>query len=117
MANYDAMQLTMSTVFSECDKLREAGQRGYAGGEDAFGNFNRLAKLPQIDRKKVLLTFMMRHVDGVFAFANGHKSQREDVRGRINDIIVYLCLLRGMIDEESLSEDLTERIDNITGMR
>lgn len=97
--NQAEMQKEMAIVFTECESLRAAGQKEYAGGEDAFGNFNRLAKLLQIPREKVLLTFMMKHVDGIFAYVNGHKSQREDVRGRINDTIVYLCLLRGMIDE------------------
>ena len=42
----------------------------------------------------------MKHIDGILAFINGHKSQREDVRGRLTDVIVYLTLLWGMIDED-----------------
>ena len=33
------------------------------------------------------------------SYVKGHKSQREDVRGRMVDIITYLTLLWGMIDE------------------
>ena len=45
------------------------------------------------------MTYILKHVDGVLAYIKGHKSQREDVRGRITDIIVYLCLLWGMVEE------------------
>ena len=32
--------------------------------------------------------------------SRGHKSQREDVTGRLTDAIVYLCILWGMIEED-----------------
>jgi len=42
---------------------------------------------------------MLKHIDGICSFVEGHKSQREDVRGRITDVIVYLCLLWGMVEQ------------------
>ena len=48
-------------------------------------------------REKVLLTYMIKHIDGLCAYADGHNSQREDVRGRLTDIIVYCCLFWGMV--------------------
>tara|TARA_Y100000004_G_scaffold56902_1_gene63309 strand:+ start:3076 stop:3225 length:150 start_codon:yes stop_codon:yes gene_type:complete len=47
----------------------------------------------------VLLIYTLKHIDGICSFVEGHKSQREDVRGRITDVIVYLCLLWGMVEE------------------
>ena len=46
------------------------------------------------------MVYLLKHIDGISSFVNGHKSQREDVRGRITDVIVYLCLLWGMIEED-----------------
>ena len=40
---------------------------------------------------------MIKHVDGLCAYADGHNSQREDVRGRLTDIIVYSMLFWGMV--------------------
>ena len=57
-------------------------------------------RLLEEDRKKVLMTYMLKHVDGIAAYVKGHKSQREDVTGRITDCMVYLMLLWGMIEEE-----------------
>ena len=45
------------------------------------------------------MVYFLKHVDGISAHVKGHKSQREDVTGRITDAIVYLCLLRGMIED------------------
>lgn len=87
-------------IFIQCAELRNAGQKEYAGGEEAFGNFIRLAKMLNLDRKKILWVYLVKHIDGIISYLNGHKSQREDVRGRIKDAIVYLTLLYGMIEED-----------------
>ncbi len=88
--------------FEEIMALRNAGQKEYAhDAESPFANFERGAKDMEIDRKKVLWVYAMKHKDGIAAAIKGHTSQREDVRGRINDLIVYLLLLRGVYNEEA----------------
>ena len=95
------MHKLMDTILNDIGNTRDAGQREYAHDEnDVFANFNRVGSLLEEDRKKVLMTYMLKHVDGIAAYVKGHKSQREDVRGRITDCIVYLMLLWGMIEEE-----------------
>ena len=95
------MHKLMDTMLNDIVSTRDAGQREYAHDEnDVFANFNRVGSLLEEDRKKVLMTYMLKHVDGIAAYVKGHKSQREDVRGRITDCIVYLMLLWGMIEEE-----------------
>ncbi len=82
--------------------LRNAGQKEYAhDASSPFANFERGAKDMGIDRKQVLWCYAMKHKDGIAAALKGHTSQREDVRGRINDLIVYLLLLRGIFNEEA----------------
>jgi hypothetical protein len=46
------------------------------------------------------MVYLLKHIDGISSFVNGHESQREDVRGRITDAIVYLCLLWGMVESK-----------------
>ena len=78
--------------------MRAAGQKEYARKQDnAFANFERIS----LNRDKVLLVYLLKHMDGIIAHVDGHSSQREDVRGRITDAIVYLCLLWGMIEDDS----------------
>tara|TARA_R110000824_G_scaffold232395_1_gene420442 strand:- start:13397 stop:13645 length:249 start_codon:yes stop_codon:yes gene_type:complete len=81
--------------------VRAAGQKEYARKQNnAFANFERVAENLDIDRKEVLLVYLLKHIDGICAHVKGHRSQREDVRGRITDVIVYLCLLWGMVDSD-----------------
>ncbi len=100
--NKDDMKSVMDRVFGECMELRVAGQKEYAHRDDnAFANFERVGERLNINRAQVLLVYLEKHLDGIHSWSKGHISQREGVRGRINDAIVYLCLLRGMIEEEA----------------
>lgn len=90
----------MERVFKECQQLRQAGQAEYArANQNALANFERVAAHLGIKREQVLFTYLFKHIDGITAYINGHKSQREGVEGRINDCIVYLCLLRAMVED------------------
>jgi hypothetical protein len=87
-------------TISEILATSKSGQKEYALNEEAFDNFNRLAQDLKLDRKAVLFVYMKKHIDGIVSYINGHKSQREDVRGRIKDVIVYCMLLWAMIEED-----------------
>ena len=98
---HSQMHKLMDEILKEVTMTRDSGQKEYAhDNNDVFANFNRVGHLLEEDRKKVLMTYMLKHIDGIAAYVKGHKSQREDVRGRITDCIVYLMLLWGMIEEE-----------------
>ena len=87
--------------------MREAGQKEYARKpNNAFANFEKIADNLSLKKEEVLLIYMLKHIDGVCAYVKGHKSQREDVRGRITDIIVYLCLLWGMIEKDERNKSI-----------
>jgi hypothetical protein len=57
----------------------------------------------QVSREQVLWVYTTKHLDGIQAYVNGHRSQREGVEGRINDAITYLILLRGMVEDERIN--------------
>ena len=96
------MHELMGKIMEQVVTIRDEGQKEYAHDkDDVFANFSRVGNLLEIDKKKVLMTYMLKHVDGIAAYVKGHKSQREDVTGRITDCMVYLMLLWGMIEEEN----------------
>ena len=96
------MHKLMDGILKKVTATRDAGQKEYAHDDnDVFANFNRVADILEEDRKKVLMTYMLKHVDGIAAYVKGHESQREDVTGRITDCVVYLMLLWAMIEEEN----------------
>ncbi len=95
------MENLIKKIFQKIQKTREAGQKEYARKQtNAFANFERVADYIDSSKEKVLMVYLLKHIDGIASFVNGHKSQREDVRGRLTDAIVYLCLLWGMIETE-----------------
>ena len=89
-----------TSIIDQVKTTRDDGQKEYAHDVvNVFANFERTARQLNTTRDKVLMTFLMKHIDGIVAHINGHESQREDIRGRLKDAIVYLCLLWGMIDD------------------
>ena len=92
-------------IMMEVKKTRDAGQKEYAHTEEnVFANFERVAENLNISREQALMVYLIKHIDGINAWIKGHKSQREDITGRIKDAIVYLCLLWGMANDEIVSE-------------
>lgn len=110
MMTLDEVAEVMNVVVKEINILREAGQKEYAGGSNAFGNFERLAARLDLDRKQILWVYVTKHLDGIESYIKGHKSQREDIRGRINDVMVYLVLLRAMIDDSDNTKEKANAI-------
>ena len=95
------MATLIKKIFLQIQETREAGQKEYARNlNNAFANFERVADNLDIDKKEVLLVYLLKHIDGICSYVKGHKSQREDVRGRLTDSIVYLCLLWGMVEQD-----------------
>ena len=100
--NYVKMTSLMDNIWKQVQQTRDDGQKEYAHNQDnVFANFNRVGNLLNVKPGNVLLVYLMKHIDGITAYLAGHKSQREDVRGRIKDAIVYLCLLWAMVEEEN----------------
>ena len=99
------MKSLIERIFKEVLRVRDAGQTEYARDKDnVFANFERVASFTGTTREKALLTYLIKHIDGLCAYADGHRSQREDVRGRLTDIIVYCLLLWEMVEDNTKKE-------------
>jgi len=98
---HEEMLEQIDYIFGEVKRIHTAGQKEYAMNENnVFANFERISEQTGFDRKMVLWIYLMKHIDGIASFLKGHRSQREDVQGRLTDSIVYLCILWGMIEGE-----------------
>ena len=90
----------MEAIWTQIKETRDSGQKEYAHDDaDIFANFKRVGNVLEISKEKALMTYLLKHIDGIAAYVKGHKSQREDVRGRISDVIVYSMLLWAMVEE------------------
>ena len=91
----------IKVMMDDVIKTRDEGQKEYAHNPiNVFANFERIASVQELDRKQILMTYLLKHMDGIMAYVKGHTSQREDVTGRLKDAIVYLMLLWGMVEQE-----------------
>ena len=92
----------INAIFEQVETIHTEGQKEYAMDEDnVFANFDRIANQINMDREIVLWVYLMKHIDGIASYLKGHRSQREEVQGRLTDAIVYLCILWGMIENET----------------
>ena len=98
--NYNQLDKIIQSQIQQILQTRDDGQKEYARDIDnVFANFERVGKYINVSREQVLMVYLLKHIDGIMAYINGHKSQREGVEGRITDAIVYLLLLRGMVED------------------
>lgn len=80
--------------------LRESGQEEYARKNiNAFANFERAAGIMDLERERVLMVYLLKHIDGISSWINGNRDQRETILDRIGDACVYLFLLAGMAED------------------
>ena len=99
---HKAMIKLINSIFDNVISIHKAGQKEYAMDEDnIFANFERIAEQTGFDKKWILWIYLMKHIDGIASYLKGHRSQREDVTGRLTDAIVYLCILWAMIESEN----------------
>lgn len=83
-------------------KVAETKGREYTQG-DRLDNFKRIGRELGIDPKVVLWVYLKKHLDSIASFIKNKKVLSEPIQGRIMDARVYLCLLRGLIEEEEPS--------------
>ena len=110
------MHKFMYQFWQKITRMRDAGQKEYARKEsNAFANFERIANSLGNTREEVLMVYLLKHIDGIISWIEGHKSQRENVTGRIIDAITYLCLLYGMSTEDNLALSIEQQAigDNV----
>lgn len=86
--------------------MRDSGQKEYARkSDDVHANFKRVGEYLNLPAEKTLMVYLLKHIDGIAAYIDGHKSQREAVEGRITDAIVYLFLLYGLVVDEDKEQN------------
>jgi len=103
--NYKQLDKIIQSQIKQILKTREDGQKEYARNiNNVFANFQRVGKYVGISQEQVLMVYLLKHIDGIMAYVNGHDSQRESVEGRITDAIVYLLLLRGMVEKSGINK-------------
>ena len=100
----------IDSILGRVKTMHTEGQKEYAMNKDnVLANFERIANQTGNSKEMVLWIYLMKHIDGIASHIKGHVSQRENVKGRLTDAIVYLCILWGMIESKEKMEALNRQ--------
>ena len=100
---HSTFKMLLTQVHEKMVSLTESKGEEYKGAQDnQFGNFERTAQDTGLSREQVWLVFFNKHFDALRTYvrdmATGVERKRsESIVGRIDDAILYLILLRGMV--------------------
>jgi hypothetical protein len=123
--NYEEFNVFCQQLDKDSYDVMDKAKQEYASNAQRFSNFDhasqRLRRNPRLTYIKpsdVALVFLDKHIDSLMSGI----SLREDIRGRIIDIINYMKLYAGMIEEENKAEvvpayDFSEHLERYHKIR
>lgn len=84
----------------------------YAGDHDRLANFRRNAARLGVPMETIWAVYAAKHWDAVQQFVmdlnlGRDRERMEPITGRVDDLIVYLILLKAILDERDTPKDLT----------
>lgn len=98
--------LVLEEVTSKLYALTASKGEEYSGqdNDDQFANFKRQATLLGLDPRTVWAVYFNKHVDSINNYLRAVANKQtpvlsEPITGRIDDAILYLVLLRGLVEE------------------
>lgn len=101
---------------SFCVKTTETKGAEYSGDDDKFANFKRIAQEMNSPLGLVWYVYFKKHLDSLNSFLKRwnqgenitdiEEGLSEPISGRIGDMIVYLFLIKSMIDEQREIENM-----------
>ncbi len=106
MKKNDFQVLIRTTMQTMLDLTATKGEEYANSNADQHANFKRLAEEMGINPEQVLNVYLSKHLDGIKSFIRTNKVYSEPVEGRIDDAILYLILLKGLlVDREKVRQD------------
>ena len=99
--NSSDFEALMGNTFGNLTKLSASKGLEYSGETDRLANFKEQAKLLGFATPiQVLGVYLNKHLGSINKFISGlDKGLSEPIEGRIDDAILYLVLLKALIDE------------------
>ena len=116
MNSYTFEHLVNQTIKETAELLIVKGGE-YAGSDDRLANFKRGADLTGVTPMQCLFVYMSKHYDAVATYikddaAGKTRPRSEPIAGRINDLINYCLLLKGLVEEsEAARADKNAELD------
>lgn len=115
---FEEFETFQNKLLMEVKDMSNTKGREYAFNEkDRFQNFNDEAKDLELSRLKIAWVLTHKHIRSIISYINkGEVKSNESIRSRIIDVITYLTLIAGMIEEDDKEQErlLKEDLINFT---
>lgn len=90
------------SIYDGIAELNKKKGADYAGDEDALANFKEAAADIGVSPYVIWYVYFHKHLSAVKRFVEKGQVESEPIEGRIDDAILYLFLLRGLIKDEQM---------------
>lgn len=84
--------------------ILEGKGKEYANGEDANGNFKRLAPKLGLTPEQVLWVYAAKHIDSIETWLRTREEGMEGIIGRLDDLRNYVDILESIVRDEKCGE-------------
>lgn len=96
----DEFDELLSMTFSSLAALSDTKGTEYAHDADQLANFKRLGERLGMAPEAVLMVYLTKHLDSIESYIRRPSMDlSEPIDGRIDDAILYLCLLKALIHD------------------
>lgn len=90
----------LSSTFGTLAALSDTKGAEYAHDADQLANFKRLGERLGMTSEAVLMVYLTKHLDSIESYIRRPSVDlSEPIDGRIDDAILYLCLLKALIHD------------------
>jgi hypothetical protein len=93
----DEFRTLMKVTYTNLLDLNNTKGSDYAGDEDALANFKEQAASLGLTPEAVWGVYAGKHWSAIMTFIRKGEVQSEPIEGRIDDLLLYLLLLKGLI--------------------
>jgi hypothetical protein len=97
--NRTEFQELMHEQFGRLLDINNKKGADYAGNEDALSNFKRHAVELGLTPEQIWAVYASKHWDSIITYCREGAVASEPIEGRIDDALLYLFLLRGLVAE------------------
>lgn len=104
----DEFQALLRDEFEKILEINSSKGHDYAGDEDALRNFKEIAARTGKTPIEVWSIYFMKHEMSIETYVREGGVASEPIEGRIHDAILYLFLLRGLIEEGCVADPTVE---------
>lgn len=96
----DTFKTLLSNTYKSLVNLTASKGEEYSRDADQLANFKRQAEELNTTPEKILMVYLNKHLDSIKSFVKTGKVHSEPIEGRIDDAILYLILLKGIVQDD-----------------